>query len=58
MLAARTAGAQIPEVTEELALVLKPSSEFEAAFQSFDDVPEVYELYRRCQEEHQRFLVD
>lgn len=55
ILAARTAGAQIPEVTEELSAVLEPGSEFEAAYRDFDDVPEVYELYRRCQIEYRRF---
>ena len=55
ILAARTAGAQIPEVTEELSEVLQPGSDFEAAFRDFDDVPEVYDLYRRCQIEHRRF---
>ena len=55
ILAARTAGAQIPEVTEELSIVLRPGSDFEAAFRDFDDVPEVYDLYRRCQIEHRRF---
>ena len=55
ILAARTAGAQIPEVAEELSEVLQPGSDFEAAFRDFGDVPEVYELYCRCQAEHRRF---
>ena len=55
IVAARTAGAQIPEVTEELSIVLQPGSEFEAAFRDFNDVPEVYDLYCRCQAEHRRF---
>jgi hypothetical protein len=55
ILAARTAGAQIPEVAEELSVVLQPDSDFEAAFRDFDDVPEVYDLYRQCQIEYRRF---
>jgi len=55
ILAARTAGAHITEVAEELGIVLQPGSEFEAAFRDLDDVPEVYDLYRRCQEEYRRF---
>jgi hypothetical protein len=55
ILAARTAGAQIPEVTEELGAVLKSGSDFEAAYRDFEDVPEVYDLYRLCQTEYRRF---
>ena len=55
ILAARTAGAHIPEVAEELSIVLEPGSDFEAAFRDFTDVPEVYDLYRACQAEHRRF---
>ena len=56
ILAARTAGAHIPEAAEELSTVLLPGSQFETAFRNFEDVPEVYDLYRRCQEEYRRFV--
>lgn len=53
--AARIAGAQIPEVTEELGSILEQGSPFEAAFKSFDYVPEVFDLYKRCQSAYRSF---
>ncbi len=41
-------------VSQELPLLLAPGSEFESLVAAFDLVPELMDLYRRCQQKHNK----
>jgi pimeloyl-ACP methyl ester carboxylesterase len=52
LVVARKHDAHIIELNQELSQLLAPGSKFEKIIESFTIVPEVFELYRRCQAMH------